>query len=159
MNAADYGVPQTRERAILLSSLDGPIQIPDPTHHETGLEPGLFGSGREPWRSMSSVLDRSDRWKMFPDETESFAARKPGGRAKPRSMNEPSFTIRAWKSARHYWEDEHGNREQISPEELLALQTFPADVEVRGSLTQQGKQIGNAVPPLLAAALLEELVR
>ncbi len=32
LNAADYGVPQLRERAIFLASRDGPISFPEPTH-------------------------------------------------------------------------------------------------------------------------------
>lgn len=32
LNAADYGVPQLRERAIFLAHRDGPISFPEPTH-------------------------------------------------------------------------------------------------------------------------------
>ena len=37
-------------------------------------------------------------------------------------------------------------------EERTALQTFPPGYEFKGSATQQELQVGNAVPPLLAAA-------
>lgn len=52
LNAADYGVPQTRRRCILMASLDGPVGPPPPTHgREAG---GLLGL--RPWRSMAEAL-------------------------------------------------------------------------------------------------------
>lgn len=51
LNAADYGVPQTRERWILVARLDGaPITWPMPTHTE---QPGMF---TEPWVTMAQAL-------------------------------------------------------------------------------------------------------
>jgi DNA (cytosine-5)-methyltransferase 1 len=75
LNSADYGVPQTRERAFLLARLDGAAVPPEPTHARA---PGddLFGGRLEPWVSMAEALgwvgvdrpartiagDRSPRW-------------------------------------------------------------------------------------------------
>lgn len=52
LHAADYGVPQTRVRAFLLASLDGPVAPPMPTHSREG--GGLFGLRR--WVSMGEAL-------------------------------------------------------------------------------------------------------
>ncbi|MGV9899960.1 DNA cytosine methyltransferase, partial [Streptomyces tendae] len=47
---------------------------------------------------------------------------------------------------------------RISVQEAAALQTFPVGYPFRGTKTRQFEQIGNAVPPLLAAAALRNLV-
>ncbi len=63
LRAEEYGVPQTRTRAILLASLDGPVHPPEPTHQR--YRPGepaqavpadLFSPGRLPWVSMAEAL-------------------------------------------------------------------------------------------------------
>jgi len=54
--AADYGVPQTRNRAILMASRDGIVRPPVPTHSEHGSDDDLFGDGREKWVSMAAAL-------------------------------------------------------------------------------------------------------
>lgn len=51
LNCADYGVPQTRERCIIIARCDGgPIVWPAPTHTE---QPGMF---TEQWVSMAEAL-------------------------------------------------------------------------------------------------------
>jgi DNA (cytosine-5)-methyltransferase 1 len=45
----------------------------------------------------------------------------------------------------------------LTPREAAACQGFPNDFIFAGSLTAQFKQIGNAVPPLLAMALGESI--
>ena len=47
---------------------------------------------------------------------------------------------------------------RISVSEALILQSFPSDYPVQGTLTKQFQQIGNAVPPLMALAVLRALV-
>lgn len=59
----DHATPQTRKRAILIASIDGPVGPPVPTHQRyvTGQPaqagPGdLFGPGVLPWVSMAEAL-------------------------------------------------------------------------------------------------------
>ncbi|GAA1402698.1 hypothetical protein GCM10009639_46400 [Kitasatospora putterlickiae] len=56
LNAADYGVPQTRRRAFLLASAVCPVTPPGPTHAATAEPESLFGPGRSPWVTMANAL-------------------------------------------------------------------------------------------------------
>ncbi|MEE1744096.1 DNA cytosine methyltransferase [Streptomyces sp. JV184] len=56
LNAADYGVPQTRKRAILLASRTRTAEPPPPTHARYPEPESLFGPGREKWVSMAQAL-------------------------------------------------------------------------------------------------------
>src|SRR5262249_39054486 len=51
LNAADYGVPQVRKRAVLMASRSRTVHPPRPTHSEGGAEDGLLF-----WRSMADEL-------------------------------------------------------------------------------------------------------
>jgi DNA (cytosine-5)-methyltransferase 1 len=52
-----------------------------------------------------------------------------------------------------------GKHRRLTPKECLAIQSFPNDFyyKLQGSIQQQYKQIGNAVPPKLAYAIAKEL--
>ncbi|MCX4776896.1 DNA cytosine methyltransferase [Streptomyces sp. NBC_01264] len=56
LNAADYGVPQTRRRAILIASRTRVAEPPTPTHAQAAEPESLFGPGREKWVSMAEAL-------------------------------------------------------------------------------------------------------
>ena len=57
LNAADYGVPQTRRRAILMASKEVTVVPPAPTHRDGGSSgDDLFGESLAPWVSMASAL-------------------------------------------------------------------------------------------------------
>ncbi|MFJ7969479.1 DNA cytosine methyltransferase [Streptomyces sp. NPDC096324] len=56
LNAADFGVPQTRRRAILLASRVRTAQPPTPTHAQVAEPEPLFGPGRTRWVSMAEAL-------------------------------------------------------------------------------------------------------
>ena len=53
LNAADYGVPQTRERAILIASRVRRVARPEPTHYDERKGAQLWGT---PWVSMAEAL-------------------------------------------------------------------------------------------------------
>lgn len=52
-----------------------------------------------------------------------------------------------------------GDRRRLTPEELARIQGFPPGYPFAGGSTSQHRQVGNAVPPPLARALAEAVVR
>lgn len=56
LNAADYGVPQTREREIFGASLTRTVLPPEPTHCRGGAPVDLFGAQLAEWVSMADAL-------------------------------------------------------------------------------------------------------
>lgn len=56
LNAANYGVPQTRERAYLMASRSFAPSPPEPTHAKEAEPDGLFGPGRLKWITMAEAL-------------------------------------------------------------------------------------------------------
>ncbi|MFE0675568.1 DNA cytosine methyltransferase [Streptomyces sp. NPDC058867] len=56
LNAADYGVPQTRRRAFLLASRTRTATPPEPTHAKDRGPDTLFGPALAPWVTMADAL-------------------------------------------------------------------------------------------------------
>ncbi|MFE0889313.1 DNA cytosine methyltransferase [Streptomyces rochei] len=77
LNAADYGVPQTRRRAFLLASRTHAVAPPEPTHTKDPGPDTLFGPALKPWVSMADALGwgASDR----PTPTVTAGGGKSGG--------------------------------------------------------------------------------
>lgn len=94
LHAEQYGVPQTRTRAILVARRDGvEVQMPKPTHSRYyARQPGRLDDGVEKWVSMAEALG----WKGF------TAGKAMGkgmverhGERRERREDEPAFTLRA----------------------------------------------------------------
>ncbi|MCS6305552.1 MAG: DNA cytosine methyltransferase [Nitrospira sp.] len=56
LNAADYGVPQRRKRAIVLASRLGLLSLPTPTHCNPQKNPTLFQNGMLPWETVKRAI-------------------------------------------------------------------------------------------------------
>jgi DNA (cytosine-5)-methyltransferase 1 len=184
LNSADYGVPQTRERAILIASRVHRVGRPEPTHRDPRKAATLF---QQPWVSMRDALGWGATGRPAPTVTsggtstggaETFGhwarqmleAERDAGRwvfrnntnanACSRPLDMPAGTI--FFSRRANWagwirEDADGRPVEsvrVTAEEAAVLQSFPRDYPWRGTVTRQKEQIGNAVPPLLARHVL-----
>lgn len=165
LNSADFGVPQTRRRAILMAHRRNPVVPPEPTHCEGGART-MFGE-LLPWVSMADALG----WGVSDGPCVTVTAPAPTITA---SMDNgdtrwyetrPSTTVQGDpRLAPPGHRDREGGEPQFGPDALrltvtdaLRLQSFPADYPVQGTKTKQFEQIGNAVPPLLARAVLVSL--
>ncbi|WP_078958042.1 DNA cytosine methyltransferase [Streptomyces glaucescens] len=163
-----YGVPQTRRRAVLVARHGGlPAQLPAPTHQQyrKGAEPTETLFGRDVWISMERALD--DVYRHVPEaRRRSMPFRVvsnygSGGDPKARGRREsdkPAATITGkWSRNRIVSADAHETElGRLTIEEAGVFQSFPYRYPWRGS--DQAQQVGNAVPPrfgvhILSAAL------
>lgn len=180
LNAADYGVPQTRRRAFLLARRNGrPVHPPEPTH-ACDPQPGLFGELR-PWVTMADALGwghavvntRGERLVDCGTEPAPTLAGIAGSRSQwvlreiqergaVRTLDQPAMTISASADNGNFRFELWPHRRPataISLRDALILQGFPPDYPLQGTRSKQWEQIGNAVPPPLAAAVVAAVTR
>ncbi|ANY19651.1 Modification methylase BspRI [Tsuneonella dongtanensis] len=183
LNAADFGVPQIRERCFVVGSLDGKIELPVPTHSKDGrqgtdrwvsageaisdldtdeaaCDAGHFAGGRH--HDLLRLVPPGDNYLFF---TEKRGHPDPKFKWRSRywsfllklSPDMPSWTIQARRS--NNMGPFHWRNRILRIEEIKRLQTFPDDFLLAGTIEQQWRQIGNAVPPLLAQLVAEAISR
>lgn len=182
-NAANFGAPQSRERVVLIAKRDGarPVEHLVPTHSTNGafgLSPWVtFGEATEGIKTVHSsqfpekrlkylrMLGEGQYWKDLPEDLIQEAMGKsyslPGGktgfyrrirrdRACPTLVTSPTMPA---TDLCHPTEDR-----PLSIEEYKRVQGFPDDWPIRGSIQEQYKQIGNAVPVALGKAIGKAII-
>lgn len=191
LNAADYGVPQNRQRVFFVGTKTDKFDfanIPHVDHVITASEaigdlPKLTGMeavtryDSEPQTEYEKMV-RNGAEKLLNHEGTNHSEKtiaiiamiKDGGKIK--DLPEEYWNIRKYNKAfermsskrpsntvdtghRNYF---HYEQNRIpSVRENARLQSFPDTFEILGTKTSQYKQVGNAVPPLLALAVANEL--
>lgn len=154
LNAADYGVPQTRRRAFLLASLDHEVRPPSPTHSKVATLDGL-----PLWVPMAQAIG----WGIT-DEPAGTLLANSGRQGGSSPLDGGSGAREKYRRAKREgrWIDRdpaEANSERcsiaITVEEALILQGFRSDYPVQGATAKvKQSQIGNAVPPPLATHAL-----
>lgn len=100
LRAECYGVPQTRRRAFLIASLDGPVRLPDPTHRSYDARRQHAAAGEEgllPWVSMADALG-CDPDGSVQTNNQTSSGRRPHGLRRP--LHAPAHTL---DTASHSW--------------------------------------------------------
>lgn len=173
LNAADYGVPQVRQRVLFFGTrLQADFEWPEPTHAG---EP----NGKPPWLTVGQAItdlpwpSRSDTG--IPNHialrhSETVVSRylliPEGGRLPPPSQlpveirrknfgntykrlhrERPSLTLVPGNNAFPVHPTQHRS---LTPREAARLQSFPDDYVFCGNRAQQCRLVGNAVPVKLA---------
>ncbi|MEU0837102.1 DNA cytosine methyltransferase [Streptomyces sp. NPDC005969] len=180
LNAADYGVPQTRKRAILIASRVQTVGPPAPTHTQHPGGDDLFGESLPGWASMADTLGLPDgivvntRGERKTPGGNEFTADGPSqaltGRARSwalrnntqtgasvRTLDQPAGTLffgARMNNVSWVRTDTGEEIRRITEDEAAVLQSFPVGYSWRGSRTKRFEQIGNAVPARLAAHVL-----
>ena len=139
-HAADYGVPQSRERVFIVGTLKtvGKFAPPDPE------------LAKENWLTASEAISDLESKEIDESVNHVWSAANVSGEQGNRRLvaNRPGFTIRA---------ECHGNIQfhyslprRISMREAARIQSFPDDFIFDSKLRETERQVGNAVPPVLA---------
>lgn len=185
LNAADYGVPQNRERVFLIGSRDGKdFEFPASTH--VSLEKVSLSKSYEPfhtaWDAIGDLpiepdepsLSVGGKWgDLLPTipEGQNYLWHTNRGGGAPLfgwrtrywsfllklSKTKPSWTIQAQPGSAIG--PFHWANRKLSSLEMSRLQTFPDGIRFECSRTDIQKMIGNAVPSLLSEILGREIRR
>ncbi|PWY80907.1 S-adenosyl-L-methionine-dependent methyltransferase [Aspergillus sclerotioniger CBS 115572] len=145
LNCVDFGVPQYRRRLVIIAS--GPGErlppFPNPTH-------GPPGSGLLKYATINQVISRIPQGAR--DHDVEGAYERMVRHRTPFDPDQQARTITCGGGERNY----HPSGERgFTNREFACLQTFP--LRFRFGPREVRKQIGNAVPPMLAEALYKAI--
>lgn len=147
--AADYGVAQTRERVIIVGTREDVPKFSPP-------EPALH---RDQWVTAEEAINdlASQAWDAEFNHIWSQASTSAEQGNRRLKADRPGYTIRA---------ECHGNIQfhyelprRISMREAARFQSFPDDFRFAARLRETERQVGNAVPPVLAWHVAREIAR
>jgi DNA (cytosine-5)-methyltransferase 1 len=166
-NAANYGVPQRRERVFLigvrsdLAGLDFAFP-PEPTHHDQR-KPSLIRL--EPWVSVSTALEQLPPPGDYPEFSHHLPSqyklefsRYLGHRALDPDLPSPTVTGRGDDKGGVVALPHPNRQRRMTPRELAVIQGFPVEFKFSGTKTSVYRQIANAVPPPLAYKIASTLL-
>ena len=182
VNAANYGVPQTRKRFICVGVRKdiGIFEFPEETHSEKGNLPKWVTCG-EVLADFDNITEEEKSQRPGSKDYELLLQVPPGdnylfftekrGYPNPRfkwksrywtfllklSPNRPSWTIQA--SFSNNQGPFHWRNRFLRIEEIKRIQTFDDEYKLVGDFREQWRQIGNAVPTKLAYVFAKEILK
>ena len=166
LKATDYGVPQMRERLFIIgfrpdidastftfplkATVSPKINLPDKIPSAMALE-GIDGLPNHEIRVHTDAVRR-----RF--EAVEWGARDRGSYCDKIDPREPAHTIVIGSSAGGARPHMHPYEPRvITVREAARIQSFPDWYKFEGSSTEQYRQVGNAVPPLLAYEVTKQI--
>lgn len=185
LKAMFYQVPQKRERLIIIGIRNdlfnkATFSWPSPYHRIMSLRDGLkkgilyasdvpVSIGQKYPARKSQILSHVPQggyWKDLPDELQReymqksyFLSGGKTGMARRLSWEEPSLTLTCSPAQKQTERCHPEENRPLTVREYARIQTFMDSWEFKGSIGNQYKQIGNAVPINLAYAIGRSLVR
>lgn len=157
INAADYGVPQKRERVFIVGirkDLGIHYKFPKETHSSSGIPQGWV-----PLSVAVEKLDLDERKYYFSEKAVmGMKNAKPNmKRGLAQNLNEPCLTVTS-----HLAKASINSRDPVllvdpiqelyrrfTPREASRIQSFPDSFKFIGSESDAYRQIGNSIPPVL----------
>ncbi len=175
LNAADYGVPQRRERVFFIGSQDPNFLdsvFPPQTHADPSRSPRdkipHWLTVEETIKDLAGVPSNKDLSHIFMRHRPEFVKRlervAPGSTVFE-NYKDAWYRLRPDEPARTVKENHGGvfvhykEPRCLTPRELARLQSFGDEFRFTGSKSDVLKQIGNAVPPLLAQRVARQILR
>lgn len=157
LNAADYGVPQTRQRVIIIgvrNDVEFEYNYPAPTHSKDG------NDELPKWVSVSEALASipdpdlpndilNHEYSKYKLNFNGYLGHRQLDPEKPA----PTVTARGDNRGGVVILPHPNAERRMSCRELATIQSFPMNYEFFGNRSSIYRQIGNAVPPLLGYAV------
>jgi DNA (cytosine-5)-methyltransferase 1 len=185
IKAIFYKVPQKRERLILIgirkdlaekvnfkwpSAYKNIMTLKDAFYQGELYDSDIQNSPGQIYpeykKNIMQKVPQGGYWKHLPDNLQREYMKKSyflgGGKtgmARRLSLNEPSLTLTTSPAQKQTERCHPTETRPLQIREYARIQTFPDNWEFQGSLSSIYKQIGNAVPVNMAAALGRSLVR
>lgn len=174
LDAADYGVPQHRERLFIVGVKQGNYMFPKPTHGPDSIDNFPYYSASQAIESIYTQVDVLEygiggRYGHLlndipPGLNYSFYTEKMGHpnpvfawRSKFSDFlykADPDVPVRTIKAqGGQYTGPFHWHNRRFTVDELKRLQTFPDNYQISGGQQVAIQQIGNSVPPQIARIL------
>lgn len=162
-NTADFGVPQTRWRVIIVGTRrDLPpswdYQYPDPTHSKNGN--GNLKAWVSIGEALCSIPEPDEKHNLLNHISSKYKVTNrnfTGHRTTDASKPSPTILARGNGKGGVCALQHPGNHRRMSIREQAIIQTFPMKFEFFGKMNSCYRQVGNAVPVSFAKALGEQL--
>jgi len=174
LNANKFNVPQKRERVFIVGVLktfkndfefpkeEGSPVLRDVLYNVPQSEGAKYPDNKV---KLFKMIPQGGCWINLPEKLQKdylgnsyYSGGGKRGILYRLSMDKPSLTLLCTPSQKQTERCHPLEERPLTIREYARIQTFDDDYEFIGSLSSKYKQIGNAVPPLLAYAVAKEII-